>query len=153
VLTKSLLSTHVQIGIQCNETYSAMSGRVTSGRTTPIFDREVSMVKVSVFYPNRPGSHFDMSYYCSKHIPMVQRLLGSTRKSVAVEEGIAGRFAASDREKRGEGSRRPLRSWASRTTAGSAGAMGHSSSGGKRRRNAWWQSCTQLKQNCAAACS
>jgi hypothetical protein len=48
------------------------------------------MVKVSVFYPNRPGSHFDMSYYCSKHIPMVQRLLGSTLKSVAVEEGIAG---------------------------------------------------------------
>jgi hypothetical protein len=32
------------------------------------------MVKVSVFYPNRPGSYFDMSYYCSKHIPMVQRL-------------------------------------------------------------------------------
>ena len=48
------------------------------------------MVKVSVFYPNRPGSHFDMPYYCSKHIPMVQRLLGSTLKSVAVEEGIAG---------------------------------------------------------------
>jgi uncharacterized protein (TIGR02118 family) len=48
------------------------------------------MVKVSVFYPNRPGSHFDMSYYCSKHIPMVQRLLGSTLKNVAVEEGIAG---------------------------------------------------------------
>jgi uncharacterized protein (TIGR02118 family) len=48
------------------------------------------MVKVSVFYPNRPGSHFDMSYYCSKHIPMVQRLLASTLKSVAVEEGIAG---------------------------------------------------------------
>ena len=48
------------------------------------------MVKVSVFYPNRPGSHFDMSYYCAKHIPMVQRLLGKTLKSVAVEEGIAG---------------------------------------------------------------
>jgi|SRR3979490_1069393 uncharacterized protein (TIGR02118 family) len=53
------------------------------------------MVKVSVFYPNRPGSHFDMSYYCSKHIPMVQRLLGSTLKSVAVEEGIAGAIPGS----------------------------------------------------------
>ena len=53
------------------------------------------MVNVSVFYPNRPGSHFDMSYYCSKHIPMVQRLLGSPLKSVAVEEGIAGAVAGS----------------------------------------------------------
>jgi len=45
------------------------------------------MVKVSVFYPNLPGSHFDMSYYCSKHITMVQRLLGPVLKNVAVEEG------------------------------------------------------------------
>ena len=42
------------------------------------------MVKVSVFYPNRPGSHFDMSYYCSKHIPMVQRLLDSTLNKKAL---------------------------------------------------------------------
>lgn len=48
------------------------------------------MVKISVLYPNRPGSHFDMAYYCSKHIPMVQRLLGPMLKTVAVEEGIAG---------------------------------------------------------------
>lgn len=54
------------------------------------------MVKVSVFYPNRPGSHFDMSYYCSKHIPMVQELLGSTLKSVAVEEGLAGASVGSE---------------------------------------------------------
>jgi uncharacterized protein (TIGR02118 family) len=53
------------------------------------------MVKVSVFYPNRPGNHFDMSYYCAKHIPMVQRLLGSTLKSVAVDEGIAGAIPSS----------------------------------------------------------
>ena len=53
------------------------------------------MVKVSVFYPNRPASHFDMSCYCSKHIPMVQRLLHPALKSVAVEEGIAGGSAGS----------------------------------------------------------
>jgi len=41
-----------------------------------------------------------------------------------------GRFAAQDGKKRGEKSRRPLRSWASRTTAGSAGAMGRPTSGG-----------------------
>ena len=53
------------------------------------------MVKVSVLYPNRPGSHFDIDYYCSKHIPMVRRLLGPTLKKVAVEEGIAGLSAGS----------------------------------------------------------
>ena len=53
------------------------------------------MVKVSVFYPNRPGSHFDMSYYCSNHIPMVQRLLGAPLKNVAVEEGVAGAIPGS----------------------------------------------------------
>src|SRR5262249_28139999 len=54
---------------------------------------EVSMVKVSVFYPNQPGSHFDMSYYCEKHIPMVRQLLGAALKNVAVEEGLAGASA------------------------------------------------------------
>ena len=43
------------------------------------------MVKVSVFYPNKPGNHFDMSYYCSKHMPMVQRLLGPALQNVAVD--------------------------------------------------------------------
>jgi uncharacterized protein (TIGR02118 family) len=48
------------------------------------------MIKVSVLYPNQQGSHFDMSYYCTKHIPMVRQLLGPALKNVAVEEGIAG---------------------------------------------------------------
>ena len=46
-----------------------------------------------------------------------------------------GRFAAPNREQRGEGSRRPLRSWVSRITAGSDGAMELSSSGAKRPRS------------------
>lgn len=48
------------------------------------------MINVSVMYPNRPGTHFDMSYYCTKHIPMVQQLLGPALLKVAVDEGIAG---------------------------------------------------------------
>ncbi len=31
-----------------------------------------------------------MSYYCSKHIPMVRELLGSALLGVTVDEGIAG---------------------------------------------------------------
>jgi uncharacterized protein (TIGR02118 family) len=48
------------------------------------------MIKLSVFYPNRDGSKFDMDYYCESHIPMVQHKLGAACKSVAVEHGLAG---------------------------------------------------------------
>jgi len=48
------------------------------------------MIKVSVLYPNNEGSKFDMSYYCSSHIPMVQEKLGAACRGVAVEQGMAG---------------------------------------------------------------
>ncbi len=48
------------------------------------------MIKVSVFYPNTPGSTFDMSYYVTKHMPMFGRLLAPALKGSAVEEGLAG---------------------------------------------------------------
>lgn len=48
------------------------------------------MVKVSVFYPNREGTRFDIEYYCNRHIPLVQRLVGASLKGVAVEQGICG---------------------------------------------------------------
>ncbi len=48
------------------------------------------MIKVSVLYPNEEGKKFDMEYYCSKHIPMVQQKLGDACKSVAVEQGLGG---------------------------------------------------------------
>jgi uncharacterized protein (TIGR02118 family) len=48
------------------------------------------MVKVSVLYPNNPGAKFDMDYYLSKHIPMVQLKVGPALKAVSVERGVAG---------------------------------------------------------------
>lgn len=48
------------------------------------------MVKVSVLYPMQPDTKFDMSYYVNSHMRMVQQLLGSRLKGVAVEEGISG---------------------------------------------------------------
>src|ERR1700690_647789 len=48
------------------------------------------MIKMSVMSPNQAGSHFNMSYYCTKHIPMVRELLGPALLNVAVDEGIAG---------------------------------------------------------------
>jgi uncharacterized protein (TIGR02118 family) len=52
------------------------------------------VIKVSVPYPNREGSRFDMTYYCETHIPMVKVLLGPALKGVAVEQGIAGKHQA-----------------------------------------------------------
>ena len=48
------------------------------------------MIKVSVLYPRQADTNFDMPYYLNFHIKMVQRLLGSRLKGVAVEEGISG---------------------------------------------------------------
>jgi uncharacterized protein (TIGR02118 family) len=48
------------------------------------------MITVSVLYPNDAGSRFDMNYYLSSHIPMVQKKLGSALRSVIVEEGLGG---------------------------------------------------------------
>lgn len=48
------------------------------------------MVKVSVFYPNRKHTKFDIEYYCKHHIPMVQQLVGSALKGVGVDAGISG---------------------------------------------------------------
>lgn len=48
------------------------------------------MIKVSVFYPNKEGSKFDIDYYCNSHIPMVKEKLGTALKGVAVEHGLGG---------------------------------------------------------------
>ena len=48
------------------------------------------MVKVSVFYPNKPGSHFDVEYYLNSHMPMAERLLGPAIKAITVEIGRSG---------------------------------------------------------------
>jgi uncharacterized protein (TIGR02118 family) len=48
------------------------------------------MIKVSVFYPNKPGSRFDVEYYLATHMPMASRLLASALKAVSVEIGVSG---------------------------------------------------------------
>jgi uncharacterized protein (TIGR02118 family) len=47
------------------------------------------MIRVSVMYPNSAGAKFDMAYYTSKHMPMVQKLVTSC-KGIAAEKGVAG---------------------------------------------------------------
>ena len=53
------------------------------------------MVKVSVLYPNKPGSLFDADYYLKVHMPMSARLLGPALKAVTAEIGIGGEVPGS----------------------------------------------------------
>jgi uncharacterized protein (TIGR02118 family) len=48
------------------------------------------MIKVSLLFPNSDSMKFDMDYYCNRHIPMLQKKLGTACKRVAVEEGLLG---------------------------------------------------------------
>ena len=48
------------------------------------------MIKVSVLYPNKPGTHFDVEYYLNTHMPMASMLLGSAIKAISVEIGRDG---------------------------------------------------------------
>lgn len=50
------------------------------------------MIRVSILYPNNPGSRFDMRYYLETHMPMSIKLLGahSGFKGVSVERGMGG---------------------------------------------------------------
>jgi len=45
------------------------------------------VIKVSVLYPNKPGSRFDVEYYLKTHMPMSGRLLGPAVKAITVEIG------------------------------------------------------------------
>jgi|SRR5205085_969372 len=46
------------------------------------------MIKVSILYPNRPGSRFDFDYYLNRHMPMTIEKLGGALKGVSVERGL-----------------------------------------------------------------
>jgi uncharacterized protein (TIGR02118 family) len=48
------------------------------------------MIKVTVLYPNKPGSHFDADYYINVHMPMAIELMGPALKGVSAEIGLAG---------------------------------------------------------------
>ena len=48
------------------------------------------MVRVSIFYPSRPGARFDVDYYLETHMPLAIGLLGAAVKGVSVEIGKVG---------------------------------------------------------------
>lgn len=56
------------------------------------------MIKISILYPNKEGSRFDMDYYIEKHMPVSIDLLGAHPgfKGVSVERGIGGAVPGTD---------------------------------------------------------
>ncbi len=48
------------------------------------------MIKVSILYPNKPGSRFDMNYYLAQHMPLAMRLLGKGLRRTEVDAGLQG---------------------------------------------------------------
>jgi uncharacterized protein (TIGR02118 family) len=48
------------------------------------------MLKVNIFYPAGGDDAFDMDYYLSSHLPMIQRVCEGACKSVGAERGIGG---------------------------------------------------------------
>jgi uncharacterized protein (TIGR02118 family) len=48
------------------------------------------MIRVNVIYPNTSGGTFDMAYYLSNHMPMVQQKMGAALKGMTVDQGLSG---------------------------------------------------------------
>jgi len=50
------------------------------------------MTKISILYPNTPGSRFDWGYYIDTHMPLSVKLLSAHPgfKGVSVERGLGG---------------------------------------------------------------
>jgi uncharacterized protein (TIGR02118 family) len=49
------------------------------------------LFKIAILYPSGEGKTFDMDYYESKHMPMVEELLGNNLQFYEIDKGIAGR--------------------------------------------------------------
>ncbi len=50
---------------------------------------EKGLVKVSIMYPFAEGKTFDVTYYETKHMPMVAGYLGSNLVKYTIEKGLA----------------------------------------------------------------
>jgi hypothetical protein len=57
--------------------------QVTNGETGTILFK--AMIKLTVMYPNSEDLKFDMDYYRSTHIPMMQRLIGERLKGFSLD--------------------------------------------------------------------
>lgn len=48
------------------------------------------MVKVSIYYPNKPDGRFDLDYYRKTHMPLSKKKLGEALRRVEIDVGLTG---------------------------------------------------------------
>lgn len=48
------------------------------------------MIKVSVMYPNKPGTKFDHEYYKVRHLPLLKERMGNACLKYTIERGLSG---------------------------------------------------------------
>jgi uncharacterized protein (TIGR02118 family) len=48
------------------------------------------MIKLSIVYPNKPGSRFDIDYYVATHMPLAIKLLKKNLRKTEVDQGLQG---------------------------------------------------------------
>ena len=48
------------------------------------------MIKLSILYPNKSGSRFDIDYYVGTHMPLAMRLLKKNLRKTEVDAGLQG---------------------------------------------------------------
>ena len=48
------------------------------------------MIKLSILYPNKPGTRFDIDYYVGTHMPLAMRLLKKNLRNTDVDAGLQG---------------------------------------------------------------
>lgn len=47
------------------------------------------MIKVSVMYPQSPGTRFDHDYYRDNHLPLIERSMGAALKYYTIDKELA----------------------------------------------------------------
>jgi uncharacterized protein (TIGR02118 family) len=47
------------------------------------------MIKVSIMYPQSPGTHFDHEYYRDNHLPLIKRSMGEALRYYAIDKELA----------------------------------------------------------------
>lgn len=48
------------------------------------------MIKVSVMYPQSPGTRFDHAYYREHHLPFIKSRMGAALKYYTIDKGLSG---------------------------------------------------------------
>lgn len=48
------------------------------------------MIKVSIMYPQSPGTRFDHDYYRENHMPLIKSRMGPGLKYYTVDKGLSG---------------------------------------------------------------